>query len=61
QRKNKRRICAGIYKRPRWPHGGTVLGSEIVISIKGKIKEGYVQVFISDPDGHMVELCSVAK
>ena len=23
--------------------------------------DGYVQVFISDPDGHMVELCSVAK
>ena len=38
-----------------------MLCSEIGISIEEKITVGYVQLFISDPDGHMVELCSVAK
>ena len=38
-----------------------MLCSEIGRSIKKTIRVGYVQVFISDPDGHMVELCSVAK
>ena len=38
-----------------------MLCSEIGISIKKTIRVGYVQVFISDPDGHMAELCSVAK